>query len=534
MDTNYTVQIKDVLNDLFKLADNMDAKGIGKSIPFVSDTDGIRGSIKTDILLFIFRVIGRDKTIGEACLQYINDCLGYNFTALTLEMARERSLAVKLPKACILLPCFILVDQRNGGSKLSSAYIQVVSYVVIGFLHYQEHTYLDEIVNYHRFASACIHMVEKSLGTRVGFNPLDGLTSKKMDLIRSAIEADQHIHPVESDPVVSALEEALRNTMAGDSDRQQINFQDISSDEEKKPETVHKFRVAGLEEKQVSREKTCTGNAMDELDALVGLAEVKRQVRSMVNVLRVRDKCREYGILRSPISLHMVFTGNPGTGKTTVARILGKIYQENGILSKGHLVEVSRVNLVGKYVGHTAPMVKEAFEKAKGGVLFIDEAYSLTAENGGGYGQEAVETLLKLMEDERDDIVVVAAGYPALMQEFLDTNPGLRSRFPFVLNFPNYTGRELTRIFRRFCDDNAIKPTRRVLSAVEAHFTKEVSGNVRNFGNARNVRNYFEQMVVNQANRIVSGGRWDRNDLCSFQEEDLPKDRILTGLNWER
>ena len=533
MDANYIVQIRDILNDLFKLADSLDAQGIGKIIPFVSDTEGIRGSMKTDILRFIFRVVRREKTIDGACLQYINECLGYHFSSLTLEMAKEKSCDRKLPDICFLLPYFIMIDQKCSCHQLSSVYIKTVAYAVIGYLHYQEHTYLDEIVNYYRFTSMCIHMIEKSLGKEIGFDPLDGLTSDKIDLIRSAIEVDQRIHPEDADPVVIALEESLRKTIAGDSEQQQINLQ-TSSDDKQNPKEDIRFRVLGQEENQNAGNSFCAGNAIDELDALVGLAEVKRQVKSMVNMFRVRDRCRELGISRSPISLHMVFTGNPGTGKTTVARILGRIYQENGILSKGHLVEVSRVSLVGKYVGHTAPMMKEAYEKAKGGVLFIDEAYSLTEEDAGGYGQEAVETLLKLMEDQRDDIVVIAAGYPALMQDFLDSNPGLRSRFPFLLHFPNYSGRELTRIFRHFCDENAIRPSHRVLSEVETHFTREASRNTRNYGNARAVRNYFEQMIVNQANRIVSDDQWDRQTLCSFQEKDLPEERILMQINWER
>ena len=226
--------------------------------------------------------------------------------------------------------------------------------------------------------------------------------------------------------------------------------------------------------------------------------------------------------------LHMAFIGNPGTGKTTIARILGKVYKESGLLSKGHLVEVGRADLVGKYVGHTAVMVKEVFEKAKGGVLFIDEAYSLTNEDGGGFGQEAVETLLKLMEDNRDDIAVIVAGYPALMQEFLDANPGLRSRFPFVIHFPDYSGAELTEIFRCFCRENDILPSRSVMQAVRSHFEKEASKKARNYGNARAVRNYFEQMIMNQANRLVDAESYDREDLCGFTMADLPRANIFT------
>ena len=249
----------------------------------------------------------------------------------------------------------------------------------------------------------------------------------------------------------------------------------------------------------------------------------------MLNVQKVRKRCQELGIKRPAISLHMVFTGNPGTGKTTVARMLGKIFRESGLLSKGHFIEATRTELVGKYVGHTAVMVKEVFEKAKGGVLFIDEAYSLTA-NGDSFGQEAVETLLKLMEDNRDDIAVIVAGYPMLMQDFLESNPGLRSRFPFVIKFSDYSGDELVKIFKCFCAENDIVPDYSVVRAVKAHFDKASSRKTRNYGNAREVRNYFEKMILNQANRLVNDGSLDRESLCGFELSDLPVNRIVSEI----
>ena len=192
------------------------------------------------------------------------------------------------------------------------------------------------------------------------------------------------------------------------------------------------------------------------------------------------------------------------------------------IVSKGHLVEVSRAELVDKYAGHTAVRVKRMFNKAKGGILFIDEAYSLTSE-GDSFGQEAVETLLKLMEDNRDDIAVIVAGYPALMQEFLESNPGLKSRFPTVIKFPDYSGNQLTHIFLSFCKENHIIASRDVINAAKVYFRNEASKKHKNFGNARIARNYFEKMIMNQANRLVQSGHMEKRYLCRFTREDLPK-----------
>ena len=202
-------------------------------------------------------------------------------------------------------------------------------------------------------------------------------------------------------------------------------------------------------------------------------------------------------------------------------RLLGRIYSDTGILSEGHLVEVSRAELVAKYVGQTAPKVKEIFEKAKGGILFIDEAYMLTREEGD-FGVEALETLLKLMEDNREDIVVIAAGYPEQMQEFMDANPGLRSRFPSVLHFPDYTEVQLYRIFCQFCQENSIQLSRRVDREVRINGVRPIARNPHCNGNAREVRNLFEKMLMNQASRLVETNVMERRELCEFTYDDLP------------
>ena len=282
-----------------------------------------------------------------------------------------------------------------------------------------------------------------------------------------------------------------------------------------------------IDEAAVKEKKS---HAVDELDDLIGLSEVKEKAHSLINILKVQRRCDYFHIKRKPVSLHMVFTGNSGTGKTTVARILGRIYKEEGILSKGQFIEVSRAELVGKYVGHTAPLVKEKFEKAKGGVLFIDEAYTLTGKDDS-FGQEAVDTLLKLMEDNREDIAVIVAGYPGLMRGFLDSNPGLKSRFPTTLHFKDYSPAELTKIFMQFCEDNDIFPMEHVLPAVEAHFEAEAKKRTTDYGNARAVRNYFEETLINQANRLVGNDMINHQEyLTAIEISDLPADKLLSGM----
>jgi len=527
MEKGYAEKMKDVMQRVFEMADNLDAKGIGEQIPFVNKNDGMRGAIKTDILLFLLRVTDPDKLICPACRQYINDCLGYDFSELTIEMARKKAVDSNLSRICTLLPYFILLDKHIGGCAISSVYVQTLCFIALGYIAAQEHISLEEMVRYCRYATTCLQMIEKTLNEKVDFDPLSFIDSDKKDIITTAVEVDKLLHKSEEDQVVKELEESLCKIVDGEKRSQEFN--EDSQIELSEPVLIKEpGDGSDLPDEDEFAANKESSSAMEEMEALIGLDEVKQQVKTMVNVLRIRSKCRQMNIKRPAITLHMAFIGNPGTGKTTIARILGKVYKESGLLSRGHLVEVGRADLVGKYVGHTAVMVKEVFEKARGGILFIDEAYSLTNEDGGGFGQEAVETLLKLMEDNRDDIAVIVAGYPALMQDFLDANPGLRSRFPFVIHFPDYSGTELTEIFRCFCRENDILPSRSVMQAVRNHFEKEASKKTRNYGNARAVRNYFEQMIMNQANRLVDAASYDREDLCGFTIADLPRDNIFT------
>src|SRR5947209_7460249 len=259
-----------------------------------------------------------------------------------------------------------------------------------------------------------------------------------------------------------------------------------------------------------------------ELDALVGLERVKADVRQLINFLKVQKLREEQGLKALPASRHLVFYGNPGTGKTTVARLVSQIYRTLGVLRRGHLVETDRAGLVAGYVGQTAIKVREATTRALGGVLFIDEAYTLTTGGAGDFGQEAVETLLKLMEDHRDDLVVIVAGYTGRMQDFLDSNPGLRSRFNRHVHFDDYDERQLTSIFETFCRKADFRVTPEAQAALAPVFKVLTASRDETFGNARTARNLFEATLSKQANRLVALPKVDKEILSTIESADIP------------
>ena len=262
---------------------------------------------------------------------------------------------------------------------------------------------------------------------------------------------------------------------------------------------------------------------LSDLNALIGLSSIKSDVAKHINLLRVQQMRREKGLSVPEQSLHMVFSGNPGTGKTSVARLIAEIYKQMGILSKGQFVETDRTGLVAEYLGQTAPKVQAVVKKAIGGVLFIDEAYTLSGNDRGSdqFGQEAVDTLLKLMEDHRNDLIVIVAGYTEPMQRFIESNPGLQSRFNKYLHFEDYSPNDLTSIFTRLAKQHDYELTATAQAKVTAVFQQAYQNRSQTFGNARLSRNLFEKAISEHAMRIGSLPDVTESDLVTIAAEDI-------------
>lgn len=269
-------------------------------------------------------------------------------------------------------------------------------------------------------------------------------------------------------------------------------------------------------------EKISLTEALKNLSDLEGLNDVKAQVSDWVDQIKAFKLRKERAMTIPEMSYHLVFTGNPGTGKTTVARIISQIYCALGIVSKGHLVEVDRSDLVAGYVGQTAIKTREVVKKAIGGVLFIDEAYTLNAKSENDFGKEAINTLLKLMEDERSDLVVIVAGYNDLMQAFISSNPGLPSRFKNFINFRDYNGKELFNIFERLCENNQYALSAKAKVLIKDYFEKLYETRTKDFGNARDVRNLFENIITRQSKRIAKIDNISDSDIITILSCDLP------------
>ncbi len=296
---------------------------------------------------------------------------------------------------------------------------------------------------------------------------------------------------------------------------------DLSSDEQSNPEPSKKAEAPNGNGGESAAPKESVEDVLAELDSLVGLEGVKAEVRRIVNLAKVNEARRAQGLKVPPMTYHMVFTGNPGTGKTTVARIVARAFRALGIAKGGQLVETDRSGLVGRYAGETAVKTNAKVDEAIGGILFVDEAYQLASSDGDDYGKEAIATLLKRMEDDRDRLIVIAAGYTDEMRDFLDANSGLRSRFSKTIEFADYTAKELAAIFRSMAKKNEFVLAPDLEEGLDAAMVKLTAKRDRTFGNARFVRQLFEDATGRQANRLAESGNLDADALKTLALADL-------------
>jgi stage V sporulation protein K len=313
---------------------------------------------------------------------------------------------------------------------------------------------------------------------------------------------------------VKALDQPIRMKSNG-----QIT---VSLNSQKRKSLTKELPVPQVVPKVIPPEHSALKEIEDELGALVGMEEMKRMIKEIYAWIFVNKKREELGLKARKQALHMMFKGNPGTGKTTVARLIGKLFLKMNVLSKGHLIEAERADLVGEYIGHTAQKTRDLIKKAQGGILFIDEAYSLGRGGEKDFGKEAIDTLVKHMEDKQHEFILILAGYSREMDYFLTLNPGLHSRFPLVIEFPNYTIEQLMEIASRMLDEREYSLSHEAEKKLKDHliWVKAVLS-PNSFSNGRYVRNIIEKSIRAQAMRLLLQNSFDKHELMTLRSNDL-------------
>ena len=421
------------------------------------------------------------------------------------EIIRQAEAVVKAPPIIMQL-CSLRDREKN--SNMSSAYVDMILNIIVAmsYLNANRDEFLPQfIIDYYSSVQAFVFFSDRAerINERYLFRKASGDIGMPGEGF-SDEEAKDNNEENDADEVVPILKEVTANEQA-------VKNEDL-------PKVAVPEPIPFKEEDRKKRLDELVG----ELEALVGLEEVKNEVNSLINLINIRQLRKKKGLPSPDMSYHMVFTGSPGTGKTTVARLIASIYKELGVLSKGGLIEVDRSGLVAGYVGQTALKVTEVVNKALGGVLFIDEAYSLSSPGAANdFGGEAIDTLVKLMEDHRDDLVVIVAGYTKEMNDFLQANTGLVSRFNKFIEFKDYNEDDLIAIMYSMASKMEMKLEDSALDKLRAYLSGMNENTKRLFGNARGIRNLFEKMLVGQANRLSGIPEPTIEDLSIIKAEDF-------------
>ncbi|MBR3315465.1 MAG: AAA family ATPase [Atopobiaceae bacterium] len=472
------LDLRDLLTKSYAVCDALRSANVGNCQALGSS---LRTQLKSDLALFGSALAEADGIVADDEIEFIRVTLGYSLESPIIKsMRRKRYVTPSMHKGVPEILKYAVVS--DAGNKLQPD-------------------------PFKRQASMIIYDTFKVFGMSILALRSHETTNADAAQLTSSLEA---------------MEKMLREYGVWRSGNQKF-YQVVEPSVDLAAATAH-AEDGAPESSSANENSSELEEALAELSSLIGLEGVKRQVNMLVNLIQVQQMRERQGMKPADVSKHMVFLGNPGTGKTTVARLVARIYRLLGVLRKGQLVEVDRSGLVRGYIGQTATRTQEVIEEALGGVLFIDEAYALTVDKGqGDFGQEAVDTLLKAMEDHRDDLVVIVAGYTDLMERFLDSNPGLRSRFSNVIHFDDYTAEQLMAILQQKLEWQEYRLSPEAEARAREMIEHRVATKPENFANARDIRNFMEHAIANHAMRVarLEGAGESKDILGTIQPENL-------------
>lgn len=545
----HTVKVKENSRRMFDLCMRR-AQSIGRA-DYVR-TDGrmdLAHTFRTDMLHFLIYLAYSDGTVNKEEIKYINLLFGTQFDEKMIRDYADRwglrseSIRDHAPRS---LNSFVRSNIGGETGEISDDYYDLVQLYVTTFNYIGNDLIAcnEEVANCEVQAlSSYIELITQEIDRvrgdmeeykpTIAFKPGSKVKQEEtpdysywsdtLETRRTKISTPEH--PVEDTPSASENRDNRVDTAAPERSRT-ADTADVEQSFRRAEQPAAQTLPDQKERKKEFNTEMDIQTLLKQLNDLTGMQSVKTEINNMINLLKICKIRQENGLQTPPVTNHMVFLGNPGTGKTTVARILAKIYHGLGVLSKGHLVEVDRSGLVAGYMGQTSEKVTEVIEKAKGGILFIDEAYALANGQQGDFGQEAIDILNKAMEDNRDDLIVIAAGYHDEMQDFLDANPGLRSRFNRTIEFPNYDAAELLEIMTNRAKSLDYTLTDDAVQYVQDTFTRILACPPENFGNARSVRNYLDRVIHNQANRLIAENNFKEEDLTKLTLADVQSETL--------